>query len=357
MRILIVNSKQTYATKIAKLRENCAAKGLQLDLWEHEDKTSVVAHALTEGYDMLLHRNEHGRLFADRDVPNLQYGVFGWINEALAKGLPVLSTDFGYLDHYKTVSFDFYRHDLSSGIHDLWASLPEEVNWRKAPRYIRDYRSSVLEKIALADGSSYAGKVCVWMQWGAVLLRPELQTQTTLMPQYEWVNRVCAKIQSLGLEPVVKMGIVNHSDIHERTVPYIDRGIKLVTDKRGVAENNPRALLDPEANARLLAGCSYHVLLCSSVSHLMVLAQRPVIATGGSWFNRLGVFQEPTDWQPPFIRPKVDPIARAKWINWWLQNQCLWENAAETLLHVAAQAQAYHKLNKASSNETHNLCA
>lgn len=345
MKILVVNSKQTYAGKIAKLRENCAAAGLHLDLWDQDDKGGVVAKAKAEGYDVLLHRNEHGRLFADRDVPRLQYGVVGWIQESLDANIPVLSMDFGYLDHYNTVAFDFYRRpDLSSAIHSQWSELPDEVNWKKAPKYIRQYRADVLERVATADGSAYAGKVGVWMQWGTALLRPELQDTGSKrgMPQHEWLNRICAKVRGLGLEPVIKLGIVDHPDIYKKTVPFIDRGVQLVTDKRGVAKSNPRAAYNKQANWQMVAGCSYHILLCSSVSHLMVLTQKPVIATGGSWFNALGVFEEPVTWNHPFARPQVNHAARAKWINWWLRSQAPWEDAASALLAVAARAKAHY---------------
>ncbi len=323
MKFLIVNAKEQYAGKLQLMREACVASGLQVDMWDKADVSDIVDHALRDQYAAIIHRNEHGRLFAD--------GSIEWVQQAVAKGLPVLSMDFGYFNHYKTFMFDYYRrHDLSSGIHDEWADLPDVVKWQKAAKYVRKFRGEVFEHIARADGSRYAGKVGVWMQWNAKLIRPELGR----MQQWEWINLVCGKIAALGLEPVVKMGIVDHSEIYRQTIPKVDPGIRLVCDKPKVAGSNERAFYDPNANWNMLAGCSYHVLMCSSVSHLMILADKPAIATGQSWFNALDVFQEPVEWHSPLIRPTVNAQARAKWINWWLSRQCLFKDSPKRLVEV-----------------------
>lgn len=331
MKFLIVNSKENYTSKLQKVREACAAGGVHVDLWDAESKEGIVDRARSEGYAALLHRNEHGKLFAD--------GSFDWVREAVSKGLPVISTDFGYFDHYKTCSFDFYRRsDLSSGILDEWATLPDKVDWSAVPSYVRKHRASCLERIARADGSAYAGKVGIWMQWGTELLRKELRIEDKAMEQWEWINRLCRKVADMGLQPVVKMNIVDHSDIYQRTVPKVDSWIPLVCDRPKIAGSNDRAHYDPEANWKLLAGCSYHIILCSSVSHLMVYADRPVIATGQSWFTSLGVFQEPVGWDTPLARPSVNHAARARWANWWIGCQGKWVDAPKRLLSCYEKA-------------------
>jgi hypothetical protein len=323
MKFLVVNSKEQYAGKLNLFKEHCDAAGLTVDLWDAETKDGVLDHARASGYSALLHRNEHGRLFAD--------GSYKWVKEAVATGIPVLSLDFGYLDHYKTFMFDYYRRqDLSSGIHDEWETLPDKVDWRVAPRYIRDFRANVLERVAKADNNRYAGKVGIWMQWNTDLIRPELGK----LKQWEWVNLVCKKVADLGLEPIVKMGIVDHSEIYSQTVPKIDPWVTLVCDRESVHKSNKRAILDKQANWRMVAGCSYHIILCSSVSHVMALTDKPVIATGQSWFNALGVFQEPVEWKSPLVRPEVDLVARSKWINWWLKHQCEFKDSPKRLLEI-----------------------
>jgi hypothetical protein len=323
MKFLVVNSKEPYVGKLNILREQCSTSGLVLDLWDAEDKSGLLDYAVSKGYSALIHRNEHGRLFAD--------GSLGWIKQSVNSGLPVLSLDFGYLDHYKTFMFDYYRKpDLSSGIHDEWANIPDKVDWRAAPKYVRQFRESILEKVARADNSKYAGKVGVWMQWNTNLLRPELGT----LKQWKWVNLVCKKVFDLGLEPIVKMGIVDHSEIYRDTTPKIDPRISLVCDKQNVSKSNQRADFDGQANWKMVAGCSYHIILCSSVSHIMALTDKPVIATGQSWFNALGVFQEPVEWDSPLVKPEVNFSSRAKWINWWLKRQCQWGDSANKLIEV-----------------------
>jgi hypothetical protein len=330
MKFLIINSREQYANKLEILKNTCNNAGIVVDLWSSEDTSNVVEYAISNNYSALIHRNEHGRLFAD--------GSLQWVKESVNKDLPVLSVDFGYFDHYKTFMFDFYRkHDLSSSIHEMWSDLPEKVNWSKAPKYIRKYRSKVFDKIAQADGSLYFGKVGVWMQWNTNLLRPELGN----WPQWKWINNVCSNIRDLGLSPVVKMNIVNHSEIYQHTVPNIESWIPLVCDNANVSASNKCAYFDKEANWRMIAGCSYHVILCSSVSHLMVLTNRPVIATGQSWFNALNIFQEYVDWNSPLIKPKVNNNTRSKWINWWLDRQCLMDDSPAKLLQVYEAASAY----------------
>lgn len=323
MKFLVVNSKENYAGKLKILTEECAKKKLALDLWDKDEKTGVVNYAKEAGYAAIIHRNEHGRLFAD--------GSYSWVKESVTSGFPVISVDFGYLDHYKTFMFDYYRNpDLSSGIHDEWDKIPDKIEWKKTPRYIKNFRSEIFEKIAKADNSQYAGKVGVWMQWNANLLRPELGG----LKQWEWINKVCQKIVDVGFEPIVKMNLVDHSEIYKQTIPYVAPWIKLICDKPKVAESNQRAWYDKNANWKMLAGCSYHIIMCSSVSHSMVLAQKPVIATGQSWFNALNVFAEPVEWNSPFVKPSINHSARNKWINWWLSRQCKFEDSAETLLRV-----------------------
>jgi hypothetical protein len=236
--------------------------------------------------------------------------------------------------------FDYYRRpDLSSGIHDEWATLSDVVDWTAAPKSVQRFREGVLEKVKTADSKKYAGTVGVWMQWNTDLLRPELGR----MKQWQWLNLVCRKLGDLGLYATVKMGLVDHTEVYRDTTPNVEPWIDLVCDRASVAKSNERAIYDKQANWRMVAGCDYHVILCSSVSHIMVLTDKPVIAMGQSWFNALGVFQEPVEWVSDLTKPVVDLSARAKWLNWWLRHQCAWEDSAKKLTEVYELAKLHFK--------------
>ena len=71
-----------------------------------------------------------------------------------------------------------------------------------------------------------------------------------------------------------------------------------------------------------------------------MLSNKPVIATGRSWFNGLNIFHEPKDWDNLSAMvndPKVyrmgptQLIMRKKWINWWVKHQFLQDEASSIL--------------------------
>ena len=337
MKILLINQDgkkgEVYRGKVNVLLEHLGRGEFPIDLCG-DNSEEVVDRAIADGYTALMHRNEHGRLFAD--------GSLKWIRKAISKGVPVLSFDFGYLDHYRTFMFDFYLQDLSSSIRHDWDRLPSEMDWKAAPEYVRKYRAKVFERVATADGSEFHGCVGVWMQWNADLLRRELRIEGR-REQWEWVNQVCRKIRNLGFKPVVKLNIVNHSEVYNGTVPKIDPGTWLVSDKQKVVDSNHgRVAYDREVNWKMLAGCAYHVFMSSSVSHLMSLTGKPTIATGESWFNNLGIFEEPRGWMEPFTKPAPNKLTTSKWLNWWLQRQCEWKDSARVLTEVHGKAVEYY---------------
>ena len=332
MKILIANTKATYVGKLTLLQEAC--KGSKLEL-ETLTQTELLAnpsglhqYLIEHNFDAVLHRNEHGRLFAD--------GSLEWVRYLIAQRFPVLSVDFGYLSHYKTFMFDFYDAQLRSSIHEEWSSI-KPVDWDAAPAYIQEYRSSTFKSVARADNSKYAGSVGIWMQWNAKLLRPELGSMT----QAEWINDVATRLEKLGKSVIVKHNAVTHSELYEHTVPKIRKSIRIICDKEKLLEHSPRLEYDRFANFNMVAGCDYHVILSSSVSNLMVLCNKPVIAMGGSWFNALDVFSESVDPQAPLTRPTINRAARDKWLAWWLNRHVPMAESASALEKVLLKAKAY----------------
>ena len=332
MKLLVINFKENYNGKLEILQKACEFSQVQLvsclDPELVKQPELLLEWLKTNNFQAVIHRNEHGRLFADSSLP--------WIRFLLANKFPVLSVDFGYLGHYQTFMFDYYDEHLRSSIHQDWEQL-SRINWDNAPDYVKQYRNEVFQKVSRADNSLYAGKVAIWMQWNAKLLRPELGHKT----QAEWVNDVVGRLKAVGKQAVLKHNNVVHSELYEQTVPLIDPEVPIVCDRKKLLKKSPRLIHDRFANYNLVAGCDYHVILCSSVSNLMTLCNKPVIAMGGSWFNALDVFHESADPTEALTKPTINRLARDKWLNWWLQRQAPMESSAQRLFEIAEKALAY----------------
>lgn len=333
MKILIVNFKSNYVEKLEQLKRACQGSKVSLESLTDETLTSqpeaLLEYLKANQFDAVLHRNEHGRLFADSSVD--------WVRYLVSQRFPVLNVDFGYLSHYDTFMFDYYDEQLRSSIHQEWAKLEPKVKWSQAPQYVQDYRNEVFRRVARADNSLYTGKVAIWMQWNAKLLRPELGT----FSQAEWVNNVAERLQALGKQVVVKHNAVIHSELYEQTVPKIKAGIPILCDREKLREKSPQLIFDKFANWNLVAGCDYHVILSSSVSNILTLCNKPVIAMGGSWFNALDIFSESADPKASLVKPTINRSAREKWINWWLSRQALKESCSDVLFETATKAIAF----------------
>ncbi len=335
---IFFNNHDLYQDKIKKIMDNAnSKKKIRLDclkLGVPADKAYEVATA-KDGYDFLIHRNEHGALFKGKNLKKIA-----------VDDIPLLSFDFGYFSHYNSYMVDFYLRDMSSSINIEWENLPEDVDWSFAPDYIQEYRNKSLESVKSfanhdIDGADLKKTVTIWMQWNTGLLRNDLFVDGKKIPQYEWINLIAEKIRKCGFTPIVKMNIVDHSEIYNGTSPFVDKEILMVCDKEKVLKSNPRAVFDKDANHKLIANSNYHVILCSSVSNEIVLNEKPVIATGKSWFNGLDIFYEPKSWSDGFLKPEINFAARNKWINWWLSRQSKLEDSDEKILEVFGKAKSF----------------
>lgn len=335
MRGLFFNKADLYESKIRKIIDN-ANRGnkLRLDCLNRDSSSpEKVKEFLDKGrYDFVIHRNEHGTLFKGENIRSI---------DKLAKqsGVPFLSFDFGYFSHFQSYMFDFYIEDLKSSINLEWGDLSSKVNWSAAPQYIQDYR-----RLSIENTSKFIGEkinnvdlskcVAIWMQWNTDLLRSEMFVNGKRLSQAEWLNKICDKVRALGFIPIIKMGMVDHYEIFKQTIPFVEESNILITDKENVQKSNPRAILDKDANHKLIANAKYHILLCSSASNEIVLNDKPIITTGRSWFNGLDIFHEPKSWEENFLEPNINSAARNKWCNWWISRQVKLQDTDQKIIDV-----------------------
>lgn len=328
MKLLILSPKEIYKGKLQLFANSCVAFGHEVQICETVPE-DIVEFCRKNNFDAIVHRNEHGRLFAD--------GCLKAIYALVKAKIPVLSLDLGYFAHYKSFMLDYYvetQDGLRSSIYDEWVSLPEKVDWQKAPAYIQDYRNEVFQSIARADNTKYSNRVAIWMQWTTDLLRPELGK----MHQAQWVNSLVSLIRAQGKEPIVKHNPIVSKSLYEHTVPLIDPTVTILCDRKKQLETCPRLTFDKHANANLAAGCDYHIVLCSSVTNILSLSKKPVIAMGQSWFNALGIFSESVNFPSELSKPKVINNNREKWMNWWLQRQKPFAEIASLLPSIVEKA-------------------
>lgn len=341
MRGIFFNKHEIYENKIRKIMESSNPNGkLWLDCLKRDFSIGEVADkVIDKKYNFLIHRNEHGCLFKGDPIIDINKRL----NE---RKIPFLNFDFGYFSHYGSHMFDFYLKDLSSSIKLDWLGLSESVNWDCAPAYIREYRLNSISSTQRMVGAPMEGVtgdniVAIWMQWNTELLRKELFIGGKRIPQFEWINILCDKVKKLGMIPVVKMNTANHSEIYRDTTPFINKNVALFTNKKDVAESNPIAIFDKDINYKLIANAKYHIILCSSVSNEIVLNEKPIIATGRSWFNGLDVFYEPKSWEEAFSEPRINLAARSKWINWWLSRQVKLSDVDSKIVETYRKAEQY----------------
>lgn len=342
MRGLFFNKADLYEGKIRKIMDH-ANKGnkLRLDCLNKDSSSpeKIKEFLDRKRYDFIIHRNEHGVLFKGENVKSIA-------RIAKDSNVPFLSFDFGYFNHYQSYMFDFYTENLNSSIVLDWDLLSDDVDWDKAPKYIKEYRNLSIEEVNKMKGEKIkdidlSNVVAIWMQWNTDLLRNEMFVNSKKIPQYEWLNKACEKVRSLGMIPIIKMGMVDHSEISVQTIPFVEDQNILVTNKENIAKSNPRAILDKDVNHKLIANAKYHIILCSSVSNEIVLNEKPVIATGRSWFNGLDIFHEPKSWEDSFDKPEINFAARNKWINWWLSRQVKLQDTDQKIIDIVNQAKQY----------------
>jgi hypothetical protein len=275
----------------------------------------------------LLHKNEHGSLLC----------VNTWIklcNECLDYGIPVLSFDFGYFDHYKSFMVDFYLKDCVSGIKYEWDLLPTTFDWSQAPQYIQEYRKNILDKTfkykKLNSNTILKNSVVIWTQWSMDLLRPVFLEKNKYIDNEEWIRKLITLIKERGLNPIVKLSPVKNAIFYQE----LQKEVTIFVDRENHLQELPYAIYEKEINYKLINEAEYHIINCSSISNELLLNNCKVIAMGKSWFNDLGVFYEPQNWNEILNYQNTQEDNKNKWLNWWLDRQCPLDELRNKIIEI-----------------------
>lgn len=244
-----------------------------------------------------LRWDEHMQLFV---TPALREEV-RW---CYANSVVPVSIDFQYFGdrHWAGLMIDRYLPDARSSIYDEFNLMPSVVNWKQASPKLVCWYERYQHDLAVAKPFLEKPYAVVWTQFNNALAREQFKTEGSSM--ITWAQRCINAINDAGMTAVLKLSPVSR----DKEISW--SGNVVTTDKMS-------------DNKSVIRGASYHIIACTSASNELVIADAAVHATGRSWFNKLGVFNEPVAWdelgkQPP----RIDSVNRARWTNWWLSRQC-----------------------------------
>lgn len=263
----------------------------------------------------LLHRNEHGLLKCSQEWVNLT-------NKCISFGIPVLSFDFGYFDHYKSFMADYYLKDCVSSIYSEWPSISTDLSWNNFPEYIQEYRNNLINKVNfyknLPPPLNLENIVVIWGQWTTDLIKHYFYEENGKLEMDAWINKLIPIIREKGFNPVIKMSPVKSLKYYED----LQKELPVFVGLKKHLQELPHALYLKDCNAQLIAHAKYHIINCSSVSNELFLNNCKVIAMGKSWFDNLNIFYEPKNWQEILNYKEPPQENKNKWANWWMDRQC-----------------------------------
>jgi hypothetical protein len=231
-------------------------------------------------------------------------------------GIAPLYIDFGYFDHYKAYTFDWYMDDghpsLTNGA--LWNAMSDDDSWRD-DETLQDYFQRVkeaYEKAANSDPIAEGDYILAFAQCTARRCRLPDSGNTT----EGWLKKlveVVGKDRLVIKQPPAQARLYNPEGVRIFGV----RGEK----RAGPGMNPTESML--ELNANLAYHASAIVSNTSSVSNEMLLMNIPMFMTGKSWFHGLGVFDEPETWEEIANRKPVlgPPHLTNRFAHWWISRR------------------------------------
>lgn len=331
MKILIWNNVPVpYQSKIDMMLEQAKTNPtLTFDQFQGDSFGDFRSYVLSKdfSYNAVIHRNEHGILHSTPEFVR-------FTNEARKLGIPVLSFDFGYFEHYKNFMLDAYSDNCVSSIYKEWGQINESLDWSKIQPQIQEYRTSILKKHNFHKNNKpvhnlESGKYAViWTQWTTDLIRHCFYEDGKPITIDKWTDLAAKKVIEAGLTPVIKLSPVKSlkpfKEIQQKYLTFLGR--------EAHKEDLPSAIYEKEVNLKLIAHAHSHIINCSSVSNELVLTESKVTAMGRSWFDNLGIFYEPKTWDELMNYRQPEQKNINKWINWWNERQFPMEEICNKLV-------------------------
>jgi len=339
--ILIWNGISQYEKEIDKIAKYFdGVENIQLvyaskftEKYKNFTYTDLYQEILQLNVKVILRREEHSCLYAMWDPAWMEL-----VKLCEEKNIKYATFDYGYFNHYKTYMVDFSDKNNESSIYKDWKNLSTEIDWNQTLNIIQEHRDSFLKKYEIAlnskplAGLPKNGYVAIWPQQDAVFLRTEFQSENyTERGITDWLIKVCAEVKKIGLIPVVKFTspMVTRRQIK---IEEIKKHTQILCDTKEPIEGLE---CYNDVNTYLMAHSAFNIVGSSSVTNELVLTERPVIATGKSWFNNLDIFYEPSSWDELFKGgTEINKNTRNKWINWWFSRQCAKSDLPKKILEV-----------------------
>jgi hypothetical protein len=262
-------------------------------------------------FNIFLHKNEHCKLNTCRYIEEV-------ISFCYKNNKVPCYFDYGYFGHYNHYMIDYYLPNNQSSIKKIFNDLPIDllsIN-QEIKKYIEDFKFNCKiqpeEQKKLEDlGLNKDNFITIWAQYDVELLRKNM------LPDKEkniinWFNKIIEQINSKKLIPVIKTSPceINY-DINKI------EGSPIIFVSRQYQAEKLNLPLHKNINNFLNINSFSHVINCSSISNELLINNSKIAATGISWFNYLGIFHEPQDWNSLLTFPNQNKENIHKWINWW----------------------------------------
>jgi hypothetical protein len=303
-----------YSLRILELEGKDSSPVEQIEKWISENSKPAAT----------IRWDEHGNVFG-KSPKVKEISSWGWQN-----GVAPIGIDFCYFNHYSGFILDLLDPEGQSSIKREWDSLDSDlipmVDFEGGlGQYIRlikriydkhDYFKSLRHTTANYD-------ILAWTQ----CLVNNCRLLKTNEPDV-WMDALHEIFGSKVLFKVQPSPFNNKEiNLDKYRVMHTGGGIKIMN--QGI-----------EQNASVAANARVNITNTSGVTNELLIARKPIITTGESWFTGLGVFYEPNTWGQ--LKHMIDNVVtdeipddqvynRLKLANWWRKHQSL-HNEESSLL-------------------------
>tara|TARA_B100001939_G_scaffold348222_1_gene374346 strand:+ start:1691 stop:2713 length:1023 start_codon:yes stop_codon:yes gene_type:complete len=318
-KILLLQKGEGRKTQQSKIKERVEEAGFSFRILElkTDDFVKEIEEWISENEKPAAtirwdeHGNVFGRLQRFRDISRWGY----------KNSVAPISIDFAYFNHYSGFMFDLLDKEGNTSVKREWKKiendlLPMEQFPGKTGDYINlvrriydkhEYFKSLRHTTANFD-------IAAWSQ----CLMNNCRLMKSNKPQ-DWMDRL---VEIFGSSIIFKL----------QPSPFNDKKINLEGYRTMSSRANIKIMNQSiEQNASVIANARLNITNTSGVSSEILIAKKPLITTGESWFTGLGVFHEPRNWQElehmanEVVEDRLSDeqaFNRLKLANWWRIHQC-----------------------------------